>query len=158
MMEATERQILDVEQQLNMLLVNNPEHFLVDIKILPGNNIKVFIDADNGVSISDLVNYNRILFKAIESSGIFPNNDFSLEVSSPGLDQPLRMKRQYTKNLGRYIDVALNDGTSKQGKLMETTEDGLIIELETGKGKKKIVRQETILFENIKKTKIQIKF
>jgi ribosome maturation factor RimP len=79
-------------------------------------------------------------------------------VSSPGLDEPLKMHRQYQKNIGRFVDVLLNDTGKKEGKLIEATEDGIIIEYETGKGKKKEVKQETILFSDIKQTKIQVKF
>ena len=83
---------------------------------------------------------------------------FSLEVSSPGLDEPLKLNRQYKKNIGRFVEVLLNDTTKKEGKLLEATEDGIIIEYELGKGKKKEIKQETILFTDIKHTKIQIKF
>jgi ribosome maturation factor RimP len=62
------------------------------------------------------------------------------------------------KNIGRYVDVLLHDASKKEGKLVEATEDGIIIEYETGKGKKKETKQETILFTDIKQTKIQVKF
>jgi ribosome maturation factor RimP len=74
------------------------------------------------------------------------------------LDEPLKLFRQYQKNIGRFVDVALTDSTKREGKLVEATEDGIIIETETGKGKKKETRQESILFDQIKNTKIQVKF
>lgn len=135
-----------------------PLHFLVEVRIKPTNNIKVFIDADHGVQLSELINYNRKLYKELEESGFFPADDFSLEVSSPGLDEPLKLHRQYKKNTGRYVEVNLIDGAKKEGKLIESTEDGIVIEFEEGKGKKKEVKQESILFDHIKNTKIQIKF
>jgi ribosome maturation factor RimP len=94
----------------------------------------------------------------LEDSGMFPDGDFSLEVSSPGLDEPLKLFRQYKKNIGRYVDVAMIDGTHIEGKLIEITADGIVVETESGKGKKKITKQESILFDQIKQTKIQIKF
>jgi len=147
-----------VEDKVNNLLAGSPSHFLVDVRIKPTNNIKVFIDADEGVILSDLINYNRKLYKQLEESGMFPDGDFSLEVSSPGLDEPLKLFRQYKKNIGRYVEVTLNDGNRIEGKLNETTEDGIAVETETGKGKKKEIKQESILFDQIKQTKIQIKF
>jgi ribosome maturation factor RimP len=147
-----------VEQKLQTLLADNPAHFLVDIRIKPTNNFKVFIDSDEGVQLSVLVNYNRKLYKLIEESGMFPEGDFSLEVSSPGLDEPLKILRQYRKNVGRFVEVQLNDGARHEGKLLDTTEDGIIVEIEEGKGKKKQTRQETVLFTDIKTTKIQVKF
>ena len=89
---------------------------------------------------------------------MFPNGDFSLEVSSPGLDEPLKLFRQYRKNIGRYVDVTMKEGSRVEGKLIDTTEDGIVVETETGKGKKKEIKQESILFDQIKQTKIQIKF
>lgn len=153
-----ETQIAAIEQKVNNLLANHPSHFLVEVRIKPTNNIKVFIDADEGVILSDLIDYNRKLYKQLEESSLFPDGDFSLEVSSPGLDEPLKLFRQYKKNVGRFVDITLNDSSKKEGKLIETTEDGVVIETETGKGKKKEINQESILFDQIKNTKIQIKF
>ena len=155
---ATETLIEALEQKINSLLEANPSHFLVEVRIKPTNNIKVFIDADEGIMLSTLIDYNRKLYKILEESGMFPADDFSLEVSSPGLDEPLKKQRQYKKNVGRYVHITRNDASAVEGKLLETTEDGIIVETETGKGKKKEIKQETILFSDIKTTKIQIKF
>ena len=153
-----ETQIQAIEEKLKPLLESHPSHFLVDIRIKPTNNIKVFIDADEGMPLSELIQYNRKLYKILEESGMYPGDDFSLEVSSPGLDEPLKKHRQYKKNIGRYVDVTLQDGGKKEGKLIEATEDGILVEWEEGKAKKKEVKQESILFDQIKSTKIQIKF
>ena len=147
-----------ISEKVNRLLADHPSHFLVEIRIKPTNNVKVFIDADEGVILSDLIEYNRKLYRQLEESAIFPDGDFSLEVSSPGLDEPLKLFRQFKKNIGRFVDVTLTDSSKKEGKLVEATEDGIIVETETGKGKKKETKQESILFEQIKNTKIQVKF
>jgi ribosome maturation factor RimP len=139
-------------------ILTEPKHFLVDVRIKPTNNVKVFIDGDEGIPLSELIQYNRKLYKILEESGLFPADDFSLEVSSPGLDEPLKLHRQYKKNLGRYVDVLLNDSVKKEGKLLRANEEGIVIETESGKGKKKEIKEETILFNDIKSTKIQIKF
>jgi ribosome maturation factor RimP len=153
-----ETQIQAIEQKINTLLEAHPTHFLVDVWVKPTNNIKVFIDADEGVNLSNLIEYNRKLYKDLEESGMYPDGNFSLEVSSPGLDEPLKKRRQYKKNIGRFVDITLVDGTKKEGKLLEATEDSVLIEWEEGKGKKKETKQESILFDQIKTTKIQIKF
>lgn len=155
---TTEEQIKAIEERVKGLLEAHPSHFLVEIRIKPTNNIKLFIDGDEGIALSDLIDYNRKLYKQLEESSLYPDGDFSLEVSSPGLDEPLKLFRQYKKNLGRYLDITLLDGSKKEGKLLEAGEDGIVIEIETGKGKKKEIRQETVLFDQIKNTKIQIKF
>jgi ribosome maturation factor RimP len=153
-----EDQIRIIGEKVSNLLAGHPSHFLVEVRIKPTNNVKVFIDADQGVILSDLIEYNRKLYKQLEESTLFPNGDFSLEVSSPGLDEPLKLFRQYKKNVGRFVEVNFKDSTRKEGKLIEAAEDGIIIETETGKGKKKEIKQESILFDQIKNTKIQVKF
>lgn len=154
--------IRNLEQKVRDLaadiLDGNPDYFLVDLKIKPGNNIRATLDADTGVSIDKCVEYNRSLYKKIEESGLFPPGDFSLEVSSPGTDEPLRLHRQYLKNRGRKVEVTLLDGSRKEGKLVEVSEDGIIIEELVGQKKKKEVVMQTLLFDNIKSTKIQVVF
>ncbi|HEX2532867.1 MAG TPA: ribosome maturation factor [Chitinophagaceae bacterium] len=153
-----EEQIKAIEEQIRVLLEGQPSHFLVEVRIKPTNNIKVFIDADEGINLQTLIGYNRRLYKVLEESGMYPDGDFSLEVSSPGLDEPLKQERQYRKNIGRFLDIVLIDGSKKEGKLTEATGDGIVIEFETGKGKARQTVQETVLFDQIKTTKIQIKF
>lgn len=154
----TEAQIQAIEQKVNDLLASHPSHFLVFIKIKPTNNVKVYIDADEGMPLSALVDYNRKLYKKLEESSLYPDGNFSLEVSSPGLDEPLKLQRQYKKNIGRYVEVLLQDSSKKEGRLIAITDDGILIETETGKGKKKEVKQETVLFNDIKSTKVQVKW
>lgn len=154
----TETQIQALEDKVQVLISAEPDLFLVEVRIKPTNNIKVFIDGDQGVSIEKLVQYNRKLYKEIEESNMFPNGDFSLEVSSPGLDEPLKLHRQYLKNVGRHVEVTDKEGAQKEGKLISVTEAGMVVEEIKGKGKKMETIQHTIPFENIKMTRIQIKF
>ena len=94
----------------------------------------------------------------IEETSFFPNGDFSLEVSSPGLDEPLKLHRQYLKNVGRNVEVVRKDGTKTEGKLVSANEAEIVVEEVTGRNKKKEVVMHTISFDNIKTTTIQIKF
>lgn len=147
-----------LEALIGEMLQENATHFLVEIRIKPTNNIKVFIDADEGITLSVLIDYNRKLYKKLEEINLFPADDFSLEVSSPGLDEPLKMKRQYKKNEGRYLQITMQDGSQLEGKLLSADEESIVLETETGKGKKKEVKQQNVSFTDIKTTKIQIKF
>jgi len=153
-----EHSIEQIEQNINNLIKDDNSLFLVEVKIRPTNNIKVFIDGDQGVNIDKLVQYNRKLYKQIEESNMFPNGDFSLEVSSPGLDEPLKLHRQYLKNIGRYVEVMEKEGNKKEGKLLSLTDEAITLEEEKGHGKKREIVQHIISFDNIKTTKIQIKF
>lgn len=140
------------------LLEGDTDCFLVEVKVKPTNNFKIFLDADSGISIARCVGFNRALYKKIEEAGWFPEGDFSLEVSSPGLDEPLKMWRQYKKNIGRNVEVTIQDGGKIAGKLLDVTEDGIVVEETKGKNKKKEVIAHSLLFENIKQTKIQVVF
>ena len=113
------QQIAALEQLVAGMLEADSGYFLVEIKILPGHNVKVFIDADKGVPIDQLVKFNRSMYKQIEEKGLFPAGNFSLEVSSPGLDEPLKLHRQYVKNVGRYVEVLKKDGIKIEGKLLK---------------------------------------
>ncbi len=91
-----DQQIQAIAQMMNGLLEQEPAYFLVEITIKPTNNIKVFLDSDTGVVIEKCVAFNRQLYKLIEESELYPAGDFSLEVSSPGLEEPLQLHRQYS--------------------------------------------------------------
>jgi len=143
---------------LEPLLQEDPSYYLVHIKVKPGHIIKVFIDGDQGLPIKQCTSFNRRLYKAIEEAAWFPEGDFALEVSSPGVDEPLILNRQYVKNIGRKVEVTLNDDTVKEGTLLNVTEADILIEWTEGKGKKATQQQLLIPFENIKSTIVQIQF
>ena len=153
----SENQVIGVEKKLSELLTELPGYFLVEISVKPTNNIKVFVDADQGAAIDQLSRINRALYKWVEEN-LFPNGDFSIEVSSPGLEEPLKLNRQYLKNVGRMVEIVLKNGLKKEGKLKSVSENEIVIEEEIGKGKKKEVIQHIILKEEIKTTKVQVKF
>ena len=132
--------------------------FLVEIKIKPINNIKIYLDADNGLGIEKCIKINRALYRIMEEMGIYPNGDFSLEVSSPGLDEPLKMLRQYYKNIGRNVEVITAVNQKLEGRLAAVNETSITLEYTEGKGKKAVLKNEQIDFTNIKQTWVQIKF
>ena len=149
-------QIQAVEKLLEPLL--NEDIFLVSIKIKPTNNFKIYLDADSGLGIEKCIKINRALYKIMEEMGMYPDGNFSLEVSSPGLDEPLKLLRQYKKNVGRAVEVISNDEVKKEGVLTEVTEGKITIQYTEGKGKKAVLKTDEILFSDIKQTKVQIKF
>lgn len=132
--------------------------FPVEIKISPANDVKVFLDADDGITIEKCISINKALYKYIEESELFPDGNFSLEVSSPGIDEPLKLFRQYKKNTGRKVEVILNDGAKLEGKLLSVSDDEIVIEEKTGKANKATITTKTILFNQIKQTKVLITF
>ncbi len=150
--------INELEQRVKALLAGDPSLFLVEIRIKPTNNIKIYIDGDQGVGIDQLTQYNRKLYRQLEEEGLFPNSDFSLELSSAGLDEPLKLHRQYLKNIGRQVEVITKEGVKTEGKLLAVDEKEIKVEEQLGKGKKMTIREHLIPFDHIKTTKIQVTF
>ncbi len=149
-------QIQTIENLVKNLL--EADVFLVNIRIKPTNNIKIFLDADSGLSIEKCIKINRALYKIMEEKTMYPDGNYSLEVSSPGIDEPLKMVRQYHKNLGRNLEVTLADGTKQEGKLLTVTEEAFVLEVTTGKGKKAVVQEIVYAFTGIKQAKVLISF
>lgn len=147
-----------ITTMLEELLQEDPAYFLVDARVKPTNNFKVYVDGDQGITIEKCIALNRALYKKIEETGWFPDGDFSLELSSPGLDESLKLHRQYVKNTGRPVEVLLNDGRKTEGVLKAVSETGITVEETRGKNKKKEVIEHEFLFPNIKSTKLQVVF
>lgn len=145
-----------VEKLLTPLLTD--DIFLIEIKVKPTNNFKIFLDADSGLGIEKCIRINRALYKQMEEMGLYPEGDFSLEVSSPGIGEPLKKFRQYVKNIGRDVEVVSTEDVKTTGKLLSATEDVISIESTEGKGKKAITKTVEIPFPSIKQTKVLIKF
>ncbi len=138
-------------------LLDGTDIFIVNIKVKPVNNIKVYLDADSGFSIEKCSQVNRKLYHQIEETQLFPDGDFSLEVSSPGVDEPLLQYRQYKKNVGRKVTVTDNEGLEKTGLLKDVTEEHITLEIKPAKQKEALIITQ-IPFSNIKKTVVQIIF
>lgn len=133
--------------------------FLVAVNLRPGNRIQVLIDGQNGVQIADCIDLSR----AIEAAFDRDQEDYDLEVSSVGIGAPLRMAKQYQINVGRQIMVMGQDLTKNRGKLIRVSDEGIEIEPEPKKGKKKSneADEATTLyfsFGDIKEARIQVSF
>lgn len=166
-----EQKTAKIRQLAEEVITGDTDSFLVDVKLKPGNHIQVFADADAGLTLSRCIAYNKALYKLIEESALFNEGEFELEVSSPGLEEPLKLNRQYLKNIGRPVEVILKDGRKITGKLLSAGDAVVVEETKArpsskernkdggqGKGKKQEVLQHTLLFDEIKSTKIQIVF
>lgn len=135
--------------------------FLIDVKLLPGNKVQVFADSDSGLTIDHCAELSRFLEFHIENEKLLPET-YTIEVSSPGIGQPLKLHRQYKKNIGRSVEVTMLDESKKTGVLLFVDEDKITIEeeiKEKGKSAKKKEKVQTVIpFIEIKKTKVIITF
>lgn len=150
--------LAEITGRVNGLIAPMQDLFLVQVKIKPTNNIKVYLDADEGLSIDRCASINRALYKQIEESNRFPDGNFSLEVSSPGIGEPLKLLRQYRKNIGRTVELLLNDENRIEGKLTAADEKTVTVAITSGKKKKEQTETREIPVDNIKQTKVLITF
>ncbi|MCS6917281.1 MAG: ribosome maturation factor [Chitinophagales bacterium] len=130
--------------------------YLVDLRIRT-DKVQVFVDRDPHITIEDCARINRSLVRRLDEAFSFTSR-YALEVSSPGLDQPLRVLRQFRKNIGRSVDVVLYSGEKKRGVLLYVDEDKVILEETIREKKQNIVRQTELPFVNIKSTLVVINF
>ena len=151
------------QEHVNILVetyLENTDCFLVDISVSRSNRIKIFIDTDQGVTVEDCKKTSRF----IESKLDRETEDFELEVTSPGLDKPFRVRRQYVKNIGKDIKIVTFEGKEYKGKLMEVSDQGVLLELNKKSGKAADIISENINnkivfdFEAIKEAKHIISF
>jgi ribosome maturation factor RimP len=129
------------------------DRFAVSIAVRSDNRIRIFIDSDTHVLIEHCIE----LSKFIESQLDRDIEDFELNVSSSGLDQPYKLSRQYLKNIGREVAVLLKDNNKISGTLIAADNDSFSLK-EVTKAKKIITETiHTFLYSDIKETKEIIK-
>lgn len=140
--------------------LNGSPIFVTGVRISSDNQINVFIDGDEGVTISDCVALSR----AIEGSLDRGKDDFALDVSSHGATTPLILPRQYKKHIGRTFEIKLVDGTKTEGDLVSFDDEALELESTSrenkpiGKGKITVTRKQSVRFDQIKESKIKLKY
>jgi ribosome maturation factor RimP len=146
-----------IKQHLEEILPEK-ELFLVDVAVRPGNKIVVHVDSMKGVTLDECIFISRFLEGKFDRE----KEDFELEVSSPGLDKPLKLLFQYKKNLGRQLDVVKTDGIKITGKLTAVQDDAITLEVNQvvkdakTKKKKTEIHNIEISFQDIKTAKIVI--
>lgn len=125
--------------------IGGTDKYLVDIEVTKTNVVDVYVDGDEGITISECVDISRF----IESNFDRDLEDYELRVSSPGLDKPFRLRRQYARNINREVRLVLKNGGEVTGKLTEYTEDKLVLQT-AGKKKKKEERRVEVYFEDLR--------
>ncbi len=134
--------------------------FLVDFSMDTGNRITVEADHPEGISLEKLGRISRKVEHGLDRE----ENDFSLEVSSPGVGSPLKVKEQYAKSVGRPVKVKLNDGREIKADLVAFADDEIHltwqekVPREKGKGKQLVKREENISLDKILETRLEIRF
>ena len=140
-------------------LLEKPSIFLIDLKITDSFKIIVNLDGDNGVALQDCIDISR----AIENNLDREEQDFSLEVASVGVGSPLKMVRQYKKNIGRTLIVKLATETI-EAELVEANDNFIILSWKSreakklGKGKETVQKKQEIPYSEIKEAIVTVTF
>jgi ribosome maturation factor RimP len=142
--------------------LSSDDLFIVDL-VITGNSgrqkISITLDGDNGVDIDKCAYLSRKVGNEIEETNLI-DAAYVLEVSSPGVDQPLKLKRQYYRNIGRRVSVTLLDDSQINGLLKEVNEELIVLDAEKKdkSSKKIIIESRQIAFSDIKKTNVLVSF
>lgn len=152
----TEEKILEL---VDIALAENPSLFLVSLTILPSNKINIIVDGDAGVPLSECVRISR----AVEHNLDRETEDFSLEVSTPDITQPLTLNRQYKKNIGKTLKIKTEE-KNYEAVLTAVQTDAITLQWEEkekkpiGKGKVVVTKTATVNFNDIKQAKVKLVF
>jgi ribosome maturation factor RimP len=153
---------MNIEKRVRELagekIADKPNLFIVDVKMHTNGKLIILVDGDNGIGIDDCVAISRHVGFHLEEENTI-ETAYNLEVSSPGVDAPLKFLRQYIKNVGRNLAIKMADGTKREGKLSGITEDAIVIEEKIKeKGKKAETVESVIPIDKITETKVLISF
>ena len=148
-----------VKNLLNEALAQYPSLFLIDLTINDANKISVTLDGENGVQLQDCINISRAIDANLDREEV----DFALEVASAGVSLPLKLVRQYKKNIGRTLKIKMASQTI-EGVLLEVSDENITVEWSSrepkkiGKGKETVVHNEKIAYAAIQEAIVVIIF
>ena len=148
-----------VRDLVDEALAFNESLYLIDFSISTNNKIQVTIDGDNGVPLSECIRISR----SVDNNFDREEEDFSLEVATPDIAHPIKVKRQYIKNISRILKVKTSE-EEFEGTLVEADDDKIVLNWKArepkpiGKGKVTVQKAATIAFKDIKEAKVKIVF
>ncbi|MCK5470189.1 MAG: ribosome maturation factor RimP [Cyclobacteriaceae bacterium] len=141
--------------------IDNDEIFLVEVNIKgkPGNQkIQVFIDGDQYVDVDECTKISRKLSDELEGRDLIEGR-YIIEVSSPGVDKPLKLIRQYPKHIGRELEVITRNKKKYQGALLGVIDEEIEISIKSSKIKKELNSESLKLsLGDIEEAKVVLRF
>lgn len=159
----------EINTYVSNLLLERGDLFLVDI-VFGGTasrrKILVTLDKDSGILIDECGEFSRALGNLIEENVLFGDAPYVLEVSSPGMDRPLLVTRQYKRRIGNKLNFLLTDGSQFEAVLTHVTEEGVVVEPVPEKIKKSkketptdlVIEPRKLRFAEIKKCNLIVSF
>lgn len=155
---------MDLQKEVSQLVekfIDDESIFLVDVNIKgkPGNQkIQVFIDGDDHVGVDICTNISRKLSEALDEMDLVEGK-YVIEVSSPGVDNPLLFIRQYSKHIGRELEIKTKDKKIVQGVLLSVENDTIELTVKSSKVKRELDSTTLKLaFSEIETAKVVLRF
>lgn len=149
-----------VKQLLTEALDENEELFLIELSFLDENKIYIEVDGNMGINLKECIRISRHINNNLDRE----EEDFGLEVTSPDVANPLKVLRQYQKNIGRILTVKTKENTKFEGTLVDVKDDEISLEWKArepkpiGKGKITVLKTVKIEYSNILEAKVKIIF
>lgn len=149
-----------VEELVARALEKNDSLFLIQLEITADNHIRIIIDGDNGVTVDDCVEVSREVEHNLDREEL----DFSLEVMSAGVSEPLTLPRQYRKNIGRNLKIKTQSGEKLEGELIAASDENCTLTWTqrepkpVGKGKVTVNKEAVVPYSDIMEAKVMITF
>jgi len=155
-------ELTDKIRDLAQSVLTDESHFIVDVifsgKHGPSKKMLVIVDGDKGVTIDDCTSVSRQLSAILDETNLIEEEHYLLEVSTPGLDHPLKLKRQFKKNVGRSLKVHMQDKSILQGKMTAADEDKITLDEEVKEGKKIEIKPREIPYSDMEKAFVLVSF
>ena len=155
---------MEFKENIHVLLTEaldlQPDLFLIDAHIDELSRVQITIDGDNGVTLEQCIKVSRHIEHQLDRE----IHDFALEVSSAGATHPLKIARQYRKNIGRKLAIHTSDNKQLKATLTQADDDQITIEWKArepkpiGKGKHTVVKQQQVPYNQIVKATVQLQF
>ncbi len=147
-----------INDLIKTALRDRTDLFLIECTISSDHHIRILLDGDQGVNLKTCIDISR----SIEHNLDRETEDFSLEVASAGVGNPLQNRRQYTKNIGRKLRVERDSEPTLEGVLTAATETDFTLEWKqrepkpVGKGKQTVIKKEILSYQEIKSAKVLV--
>lgn len=140
--------------------LTDASHFIVDVIVSKHKPMKitVVLDGDQGINIDDCSLLSRAISGVLEEGTWMKEENYTLEVGTPGIDQPLKLNRQFRKNVGRGLTVHLTNKTKTVGTLVEANDITITLAVEVKEGKKTQLKNIIIPFAEIEKALVMVSF
>ncbi|MFI6150098.1 ribosome maturation factor RimP [Streptomyces sp. NPDC051109] len=118
--------------------------------------LRVIVDSDEGVELDACAELSREVSDQLDESDVMGEDEYVLEVSSPGADRPLTEHRHYVRAIDRLVKFQLAEGGELIARILDVDDEGMDLEVPGVKGRKATARR--IAFTDIAKARVEIEF